>query len=456
MLWSTVITMKMAPSQTPAWLLELPGTAISADNLEILLDTASFKSRLLEGIRSAKTRIYLAALYLQNDEAGREVLNALYEAKQANPELDVHVLVDFHRSRRGLIGKGPQVGNDQFYRDTAARYTHQIEIHGVPVKNREWMGVLHLKGFVIDDTVYYSGASINNVYLHQQEKYRYDRYHLIHSQPLADSMVNYIRDNLIASSAVISLLSPPLPTLKQMKSSVRQLRLRLVRARYQVDGQPGDGAMIFPLSGLGRTENLLNKTIERLLGEARERVFICTPYFNLPRPLMAAISKLMKRGIKVDLVVGDKTANDFYIPPGQPFSPVGALPYLYEQNLRRFAKRHRRAIDAGLLNLRLWLDEGHSYHLKGMQIDDDYYLLTGNNLNPRAWALDLENGLLIQDPKEELRDAFTREREAILTHTTRVNSYDALESLDSYPDPVKKLLKRLRRVRADLLLKRIL
>jgi CDP-diacylglycerol--serine O-phosphatidyltransferase len=31
-------------------------------------------------------------------------------------------------------------------------------------------------------------------------------------------------------------------------------------------------------------------------------------------------------------------------------------------------------------------------------VDDDVAVLTGNNLNPRAWALDLENGLLLRDP----------------------------------------------------------
>ena len=47
---------------------------------------------------------------------------------------------------------------------------------GVPINTREVFGVLHIKGFVFDDTVLYSGASINNVYLQQQDKYRYDRY----------------------------------------------------------------------------------------------------------------------------------------------------------------------------------------------------------------------------------------------------------------------------------------
>jgi Phosphatidylserine/phosphatidylglycerophosphate/cardiolipin synthases and related enzymes len=54
------------------------------------------------------------------------------------------------------------------------------------------------------------------------------------------------------------------------------------------------------------------------------------------------------------------------------------------------------------LNLHLWRDGDNTYHLKGMWIDQRYTLLTGNNLNPRAFRLDLENALLIDDPKGEL------------------------------------------------------
>ena len=37
-----------------------------------------------------------------------------------------------------------------------------------------------------------------------------------------------------------------------------------------------------------------------------------------------------------------------------------------------------------------------------MWVDDEWMLLTGNNLNPRAWRLDLENAILIHDPKHQL------------------------------------------------------
>ena len=45
------------------------------------------------------------ALYLEQDEGGRAILNALYEAKRQRPELDVRVLVDWHRAQRGRMAR---------------------------------------------------------------------------------------------------------------------------------------------------------------------------------------------------------------------------------------------------------------------------------------------------------------------------------------------------------------
>jgi hypothetical protein len=54
-------------------------------------------------------------------------------------------------------------------------------------------------------------------------------------------------------------------------------------------------------------------------------------------------------------------------------------------NLRRFAKRRQAQIENGKLNLCLWKDGDNSYHLKGMWSDAQHILLTGNNMNPRAF-----------------------------------------------------------------------
>ncbi|XLM21501.1 phospholipase D-like domain-containing protein, partial [Chromobacterium piscinae] len=174
---------------------------------------------------------------------------------------------------------------------------------------------------------------------------------------------------------------------------------------------------ISPIVGIGKG-NRLNRTILDVIASAQRRLFICTPYFNFPRAVVLEINRALRRGVEIDIVVGDKTANDFYIPPEQPFRVIGALPYLYEMNLRRFAKRQRQYLCREQLRIHLWKDGDNTYHLKGIWSDARYILLTGNNLNPRAFRLDLENALLLRDPQGALRAQGAAEQQSILRHTT--------------------------------------
>ena len=75
---------------------------------------------------------------------------------------------------------------------------------------------------------------------------------------------------------------------------------------------------------------------------------------------------------------------------------------------------------------------------------------------PRAWRLDLENAILIHDPQHALAAKRDRELELIRTHTTVVRHYRDLQSIADYPVKVRKLIRRLRRIRIDRLISRIL
>ncbi|MEZ8030491.1 CDP-diacylglycerol--serine O-phosphatidyltransferase [Enterovibrio norvegicus] len=437
---------------------QLPRIAHRPDQLETLLDAASFRERLLHEIAQAKHRIYLVALYLQDDEAGRSILDALYEAKQKNPVLDIKVLVDWHRAQRGLIGADKSDGNAALYRHYAENYTHKIDVLGVPVRNREVFGVLHLKGFVIDDNVIYSGASLNDVYLAQHDRYRYDRYHVIKNKALADCMANFIGNTLVASDAVNCLAQPNRPETKVLKSAIRDLRARLQSASYSFISQHINEEQVglTPMVGLGKRKNYLNTQICTLIASAHEELIICTPYFNPPRSVMREIRRALSRGVVVTIIIGDKTANDFYIPPSEPFKTISGLPYLYEINLRNFARKNEAAIAKRQLRINLWKHDNNSFHLKGIWVDRSYMLLTGNNLNPRAWKLDLENAILVHDRNRLLEEQMQSEIDTILAHTQLIGSYKQIEKLEHYPPQVRKLLKRIRRVRADHLLNQIL
>lgn len=436
----------------------LPCIPVAAEGIRTLAGADVFRETLLASIAGARRRILIAALYLQDDEAGREVLDALYAAKAARPALEVAVFVDWHRAQRGLIGKSRSPGNAALYRERAERFGPGVSVFGVPVQRRELMGVLHLKGIVIDDQVLYSGASLNNVYLQWDRRYRLDRYHVFDSPALADSLAGFLTDTLRPDPAVPPLDTTKTPRTATIRNDIVRLRRRLSASRYHFEGgRLAAGEVgVTPLIGVGVRQNALNASIVQMIDRASRRLVIFTPYFNLPGPIARALKKRLKAGCQVTLIVGDKVANDFYIPPGEPFKAIGALPYLYEANLRRFCKANQRTIDKGQLDVRLWRHDDNSFHLKGLLVDDDYALLTGNNLNPRAWRLDLENGLVIHDPQGHLVRQHADELARVLMHTQRVVDHTAIEPIESYPEPVRRLLRRLSRVRADRLVNQVL
>ena len=416
------------------------------------------RTRLLELIRAASQRIYITASVSWKLTAPvRKILRALFEARQANPALDIQIFVDFHRAQRGRIGEAAGQTNRDFYRRLTEEYKTSIGIHGVPVKNREVFGVLHLKGFVFDDTVLYSGASINDVYLHQGDKYRYDRYHEIHSPALSNSFVSFLNTYLLKHPAVKQLNCDDEVVRRQLKGEVRRFRKNMRNAIYSFSqsSRAGDIALT-PVSGIGSRGNKLNKMVRDLVRAAEQELFICTPYFNLPRAVAKDVNQLLKRGVKVTIVVGDKTSNDFYIPPHEKFSTIGGLPYLYEDSLRNFARKHQKDISAGLLNLMVWKDGNNSYHLKGLYVDDDLAMITGSNLNPRAWGLDLENGILVQDPERQLQSDLANERKLIVEKATRIDSYRQLQKVSDYPTEVQRLLGRIRKLKAHVLIRKII
>jgi len=435
----------------------LPKLSQSIDDIQTLYCPKIFRSTLLTLIAQATRRIYLIALYFEQDEAGKNMLAALYKAKKQQPKLKICLLVDWHRAQRCRIGDALGHTNVDWYCQMAEKNEGTVvPIYGVAVNTREALGVLHLKGSIIDDNVIYSGASINDVYLYQHDKYRYDRYQIIKNPTLATVMLTYIEQQILNTGAVQRLDRRDRPNNSDIKSETKQFRLKLRDIGYQFTNDAGNEELaVTPLVGLGK-KNPLNNTINALMRSAEHYLIICIPYFNLPTLLMRNITYLLRNGKQVEIIVGDKTANDFYIPENQPFKMISILPYLYEINLRRFFRRLQSYVDVGQLIIRLWKDGNNSYHLKGIWIDDKWQLITGNNLNLRAWHLDLENAILIHDPQYQMQEQRTKELLSIRKHTRILTHYLDLDNLQQYPSKVRKLILRMRRIHIDRLINCIL
>lgn len=51
------------------------------------------------------------------------------------------------------------------------------------------------------------------------------------------------------------------------------------------------------------------------MATSQKRLTLCTPYFNLAPVLTREIERALKRGVTIDIIIGDKTANDFLSHP---------------------------------------------------------------------------------------------------------------------------------------------
>src|SRR3546814_5316416 len=82
------------PSRAPVSSGALPTFAVPSAAIACLPDPAAFRHELLRLIAQATQRIVIVTLYLQDDDGGREVLDALYAAKARQPALQISVFVD--------------------------------------------------------------------------------------------------------------------------------------------------------------------------------------------------------------------------------------------------------------------------------------------------------------------------------------------------------------------------
>ena len=148
-------------------------------------------------------------------------------------------------------------------------------MYGVPVKAKELFGVLHLKGFVIDDTLLYSGASLNNVYLQYSDRYRLDRYFLVSQSELCDSVVDFIESTLLSSEAVPRIDQRPLKRMADFKLEQKQLMRELKSASYKNAQEFNTHAMGIRLFlGLGRRNNELNRLIKALFDTTEQELVL--------------------------------------------------------------------------------------------------------------------------------------------------------------------------------------
>ncbi|MCV2525861.1 MAG: CDP-diacylglycerol--serine O-phosphatidyltransferase [Candidatus Lightella neohaematopini] len=427
-----------------AKLLKIPQ---SFDKIKILFSPTDFNKELIYSINKAKYRIYIVSLYFDCDSSGRLILDALYKVKKNYYNIDIVIIVDLNRAKRNRLGTNNTITNiDWYYYIAQINSGIEIPIYGVPISNKECFGVFHLKGFIIDDKVIYSGININNIYLRKLNYYRYDRYTIIKNKLLADTLVYYIKQYLLTAKVINRLNN--INSKKVTVSGIYTLRKTLKKANYYYPGISNYNALsITPLVGLGK-HSLLNRTIYHLIYSTKQKITLCTPYFNIPNILFNSIIDMLNLGITIEIIVGDKTANDFYVPKkNYGFHLIHIIPYLYEINLRNIIIKLQNYINYGNLIIKVWKNKYNSFHIKGIWVDNKWYMLTSNNFNMRSWKLDLENALLIYDPQKLLINS--NELNNINNHTKLIKHYNDIQTIDDYPKKISNLINKIQKTNFD-------
>ncbi|KAK4057730.1 CDP-diacylglycerol--glycerol-3-phosphate 3-phosphatidyltransferase [Microbotryomycetes sp. JL221] len=168
----------------------LPTFQTTSDNLDILIEPRQFYQRLLQRIRQARHRIFIASLYIGKEE--HELIDTLASSLERNPQLQVTILLDYLRSTREL----PRPCSASLAASLVARFPKQCQVrlyhtpnlNGwqkliVPRRFDEGWGLQHMKCYGVDDNVIMSGANLSNDYFTNRQ----DRYiEFTNNQPIAD------------------------------------------------------------------------------------------------------------------------------------------------------------------------------------------------------------------------------------------------------------------------------
>jgi cardiolipin synthase len=334
---------------------------LGGNNFELLPQTDEAMDRIIADIDAAEHDVHLLFYIYADDATGRRVADAL--ARAVRRGVTCRVLVDAVGSRhmcrtlgsdmkeKGiLLREAMPVG---LFRRRAAR---------VDLRN-------HRKLAVIDGRIGYTG-----------------------SQNIVNA--DYGHRGLVWKDLMVRLVGPV----------VLELQGVFLSDWYFETGEILDGEDIFPPpaiqgsllaqtlpSGPNYPTDNYQRLLVAALYAARERAILTTPYFVPDEPFMQALEVAVRRGVKVDLIVPERTDQIL----------VGAASRAYYDSL----------LAAGV---NVFFYRQGLMHSKTMSIDRSLALIGTGNFDIRSFTLDFEVNLIFYGPEmtdrlREVQDGYIQD-----------------------------------------------
>ena len=150
------------------------------------------------------------------------------------------------------------------------------------------------------------------------------------------------------------------------------------------------GKMVGIVNREPRTTNgIIRKFYTEAINSAKDSIKLVNPYLTLNRKLKRALRNAVKRGVKVEVMVSEKS--DIPLTPDCVFYTVHKL--------------MKHGVD-------VWIYQGGFHHTKVIMVDGQFCTVGSANLNARSLNFDYEENAVIIDPctTKELSDMFDRDK----------------------------------------------
>ena len=431
-----------------------PPPTREGNRARLLIDgEASFEARM-EMIRRARKSILIQALIWKGDATGVAVAEALIARKQADPELDIRVIVDAYSNiqdaRAQLLffemkNAGIEVeGFETLY----LHWLNEINLQDWLAGNKRYhekywivdgvatvvggMNIADEYARVSDDPlltwrdqdVYLEGPVVADVEAAFEDNFAYfktikarkpdlfdtDSYWRLWREhnPGVDELLGKTLETGRALGQVVSGSTAPTPRRQPVVSQLQpRVRVRFLRNRPR------------------EHETFIHQAYLHLIRTAERSVVIANAYFVPSDDLRDALAEAARRGVTVQLVTNSAATNDIPV-----ITKAGRTSYL-------------ALIDAGV-EVYEWHAERHgegTLHAKFAVVDGRVVLIGSYNLDPRSLGLNSEDVVLIDDAAMagELQTHFAERDLSMAERVTREQAVDWADPRD-LPAPETRTL----------------
>uniref|UniRef100_A0A8C1XAI8 CDP-diacylglycerol--glycerol-3-phosphate 3-phosphatidyltransferase n=1 Tax=Cyprinus carpio TaxID=7962 RepID=A0A8C1XAI8_CYPCA len=401
------------------WMADhVPAFRVPGGCIRILHSPDEFYQAMKARIKTAKSRVVMASLYLGTGPLEQDLVDCMEEALERSqedhaPDLKVSFLLDYTRGSRGKHNSRTMLMSllQRFPEQMRVSLYHTPDLRGllrllVPERFNETIGVQHIKAYIFDNSLIISGCV---------------RMHMSHVE--CSQMCSFC--GLTGNRADFSASAQRRIQEVVNTAHVRQSMLEAECSEIpDSDGTVPNDTWIFPLVQMKPLGIHLDEQVtKRLLTEAGgdSVVYLTSGYFNLTHTYMQLV---LGAAADYRILMASPEVNGFFGAKGV----AGAIPEAYVHLARQF---YNKVCQLGQQS-RVLLHEYHrpdwTFHAKGLWYyvggrDSPCLTLIGSpNFGYRSVHRDLEAQIAIVTENEELQMQLQQEQEMLYQSSTQVSN----------------------------------